>query len=74
MSDGSTIEWLNLPGHKPASWNPSRGCSSTLPAGCSTGGNGTSFRTIAMLERPPQPRRSPGRTVNQTTYGEINSQ
>lgn len=26
MSDGSTIEWLDWPGRKPATWNPIRGC------------------------------------------------
>ena len=26
MSDGSTIEWLNFPGYKPASWNCIKGC------------------------------------------------
>ena len=27
MSDGSSIEWLAWPGYRPASWNPTRGCS-----------------------------------------------
>jgi protein gp37 len=27
MADGSPIEWLDVPGYKPASWNPTRGCS-----------------------------------------------
>ena len=26
MSDGSSIEWLNWPGYRPATWNPARGC------------------------------------------------
>jgi protein gp37 len=34
MSDGSTIQWLNhLPGYKPASWNPTTGCTKVSP-GC----------------------------------------
>jgi protein gp37 len=33
MADGSTIEWLNRPGTKPASWNPVRGCT-RVSEGC----------------------------------------
>lgn len=33
MSDGSTIEWLGWPGYRPASWNPTRGCT-RVSEGC----------------------------------------
>lgn len=33
MADGSTIEWLQKPGYKGATWNPTRGCS-RQGAGC----------------------------------------
>ncbi|MEW1843019.1 phage Gp37/Gp68 family protein [Nonomuraea angiospora] len=33
MSDNSTIEWLNKPGYKPATWNPTIGCKRVSP-GC----------------------------------------
>ena len=33
MSDGSSIEWLNWPGYRPASWNPVRGCTN-VSEGC----------------------------------------
>ena len=33
MSDGSSIEWLTYPGYKPASWNPTRGCTN-VSEGC----------------------------------------
>ncbi|MBL8157476.1 MAG: DUF5131 family protein, partial [Anaerolineae bacterium] len=33
MSDGSSIEWLAWPGYKPASWNPTRGCT-RVSEGC----------------------------------------
>lgn len=33
MADGSPIEWLQKPGFKPATWNPTRGCA-RQGAGC----------------------------------------
>lgn len=33
MSDGTTIEWLDQPGYKAASWNPTRGCT-RVSEGC----------------------------------------
>lgn len=33
MSDGSSIEWLNWPGYRPASWNPVKGCTN-VSEGC----------------------------------------
>lgn len=52
MSDNSTIEWLNKPGYKPATWNPVIGCD-RVSEGCD---NCYPIPLARIREKNPNPK------------------
>jgi protein gp37 len=52
MSDNSTVEWLNKPGYKPATWNPTVGCKRVSP-GCD---NCYPIPLARIREKNPNPK------------------